>query len=59
MMNNFTKEDILKKYDRNSVAYIIAHKDMNSFKEYCTCGAYAKEFVNHEPWCPQEIEVMA
>lgn len=57
-MNDFTKEYLETRYDKNSVKYILAHKNMRSFKEYCNCGAFAKDFIKHQSYCNQEQEVI-
>lgn len=55
-MNDFTKEEIIKRYDSNSVKYILT-KNIRSFEQYCTCGAYANDVIRHTSYCPQELEV--
>lgn len=56
-MNDFTKDELEKIYDKNSVRYILSN-NIRSFKEYCTCGGYANNFITHQPYCPQEQEVI-
>ena len=56
-MNDFTKEELLKMYDKQTVKYII-DKKLTSFKNYCTCGGYIKYPIDHQYWCPQEKEVV-
>lgn len=59
-MNDFTKEElekILKRYDKNSVRYILDN-NISSFKKHCTCGAFEKKFIKHQSCCPQEQEVI-
>lgn len=56
-MIDLSGEYIRYRYDENSAKYIITNK-IRSFKEHCTCEGYCKEFIKHEPYCPQQIEVM-
>jgi hypothetical protein len=56
-MTDFKKEENLKKYDQDSIDYIVNH-NLTSIKEYCTCGAFSKEFIRHQSYCPQQQEVM-
>lgn len=56
-MNKFTKEELEVMYDKKHVKYILAN-NISSFKEYCTCGGYAMDFIEHQSYCPQEQEVV-
>lgn len=55
-MSRFSRKELLTMYDKKTTDYILKN-NLNSFKNHCSCGGYIKTPVQHQYWCPQEIEV--